>query len=125
MAALDGDARVTAAEVREVINSVLPDAVVHACINTAHHMVDDRLASLSLGTDLLHDIELWLSAHFVAVREPRAMSERIGNEYQVSYQLNSNGMGLEATTYGQQALALDYTGTLKALGKQKASLQVF
>jgi hypothetical protein len=122
MATLDSDARVTAAQVQEIISTKLSAETINAAINTAHHLVDAKLASTSLTPDLLIDIELWLSAHFVAIRDPRSKSESIG-DYSTTYQGNTD-MGLNATTYGQQALALDYTGTLAAMGLKKATLNM-
>ncbi len=122
MAVLDADARVTVAQVQEIISTKLLPETINAAINTAHHLVDAKLVSSGLGTDLLTDIELWLSAHFVAIRDPRAESERIG-DYTANYQ-GKTDMGLNASTYGQQAIALDYTGTLAAMGLKKATLNM-
>ena len=109
MAILDATARVTAAQVQEIISTKISIETINAAINTAHHLVDAKLASSGLGTDLLTDIELWLSAHFVAIRDPRSKSESIGDY---------------STTYGQQAIALDYTGTLASMGLKKATLNM-
>lgn len=122
MAVLDATARVTVAQVQEIISTKLLPETINAAINTAHHLVDAKLASSGLGTDLLTDIELWLSAHFVAIRDPRSKSESIG-DYSTTYQGNTD-MGLNATTYGQQAIALDYTGTLASMGLKKATLNM-
>lgn len=122
MATLDADARVTVAQVQEIISTKLSPETICAAINTAHHLVDAKLADSGLGSELLIDIELWLSAHFVAIRDPRAESERIG-DYSATYQ-GKTDMGLKATTYGQQAIALDYTGTLAAMGLKKATLNI-
>lgn len=57
-------------------------------------------------------IERWLSAHFYAVRDPRAHVEQVGLirshfESKVEY-------GLKNTRYGQQALRFDTSGALAA-----------
>ncbi|RPI63879.1 MAG: hypothetical protein EHM48_01755 [Planctomycetaceae bacterium] len=122
MTSLVADARVTVAQVTEIISTKLSVETINACINTAHYLVDAKLASTGLGADLLNTIELWLSAHFVAIRDPRAESESVA-EYSVKFQGRTD-MGLKATTYGQQALALDYTGTLASMGLQKATLNM-
>ena len=122
MATLDANARVTAVQVMEIISTSLSEEQINAFINTAHHVVEDRLGDAELGETLLTDIELWLSAHFLATRDQRAKSETVA-EYSVTYQGNTD-MGLKATIYGQQALALDYTGTLAALGLKKATLNL-
>jgi hypothetical protein len=122
MATLDADARVTVAQVKEIITTKVSDESVCAAINTAHHLVDAKVTPAGVDADLLIDIELWLSAHFVAIRDPRAESERIG-DYSVNFQ-GKTDMGLNATTYGQQAIALDYTGTLASLNLKKATLHM-
>jgi hypothetical protein len=61
-------------------------------------------------------IERWLSAHFYAVRDPRAASEtagRVNARYQYKVDLN-----LAVTTYGQQAMLLDTAGGLARLNRE-------
>lgn len=122
MADLAAGARVTAGQVMEIISTSLSDVEINAFINTAHTLIQAKLTDANLGADTLTQIELWLSAHFLSMRDQRAKSETIA-EYSVSYQGNS-GMGLESTLYGQQALALDWSGTLKCLGLKKARLNM-
>jgi hypothetical protein len=125
MATLDADARTTVAAVRDIISTEIEEGAINACINTAHHIVDAQLVDDAiLDAEMLTDIEMYLAAHFVAVRDPRATSERIGNEYQVAYERGETGQGLKATTYGQQAIGLDYTGKLAALGLKQATIRL-
>jgi hypothetical protein len=125
MATLDADARVTVAMISDIISTDLSESSINACINTAHHIVDAQLVSDGiLDAEMLTDIEMYLAAHFVAVRDPRATSERIGSEYQVAYERGQQGEGLKATTYGQQALGLDYTGKLAVLGQKQATIRL-
>jgi len=104
----------------DIISTTLTEEQINAFINTAHHVVDANLSATGLDGDLLTDIELWLSAHFLAVRDQRASEERF-TDYSVKYQ-GQSGLGLQSTTYGQQVLALDFTGTLAAMGQKKATL---
>ena len=122
MADLVAGARVNAAQVMEIISTSLSEEQINAFINTAHTIIAAKLTDVGLDTDTLTQIELWLSAHFLSMRDQRPNSETIA-EYSVRYQ-GSTGMGLEATTYGQQALTLDWSGTLKSLGLKKATLFV-
>ena len=65
--------------------------------------------------ELLELIERWLSAHFYTVRDPRAVSEKagpVGVTYQSKVDLN-----LSTSHYGQTAIVLDTSGTLKRLSK--------
>lgn len=58
-------------------------------------------------------IERWLAAHFYAIRDPRLSHESAGS-VSASYQ-NRVDLGLDQTTYGQQAKLLDTKGGLASL----------
>jgi hypothetical protein len=58
----------------------------------------------------LVNIESWLAAHFVAIRDPRYASNSMGPTSQ-SYVVQG-GMNLGQTPYGQQAMLLDINGGL-------------
>lgn len=124
MATLNADARITVEELLDIIDTDLEESQINAFINTANNLVTAKLEDSGLDSTMLHDIELWLSAHFVCMRDMRAKSEDIAGEYRVTYQ-GETKTGLDATLYGQQALLLDYTGTLAALGLKKAWIEVF
>ncbi len=121
MATLDSGARVTAVQVMEIIDTELTEAQVNAMINSAHRIMGATITEIT-DTDLLTTIELWLSAHFVAIYDQRAASETIA-DYSVTFQ-GKTAMGLQATTYGQQAMSLDYSGALASLGLKKATLHL-
>lgn len=117
--------RVDAGEVQEIIETDLPHNRVQACIRAANVMVTGRLASTDLSVDELTQIELWLAAHFVALADPRVVKETVGHA-STSYQTGQTGMGLDATTYGQQALTFDWTGTLRDLSStRRTAFQTF
>lgn len=122
MAILVADARVTAEQVMEIISTSLTEDQVNAFINMANTVVDERLADQNLGSDVLEQIELLLSAHFLTLRDPRAQQEKV-DEYSVTYQ-GSTSEGLKASLYGQQAIALDTSGTLANLAKPRAMLKL-
>jgi hypothetical protein len=115
-------ARVTYLEVKDIIDTDLTEAQINAFIRSANLMVTNRLTSLIVSADLLKDIELWLSAHFVAIRDPRQKSVSIGSA-STSFHGNS-GMGLDFTPYGQQVKLLDYTGELSKGGLKRATFEV-
>ena len=114
-------ARINAAQVREIISTSLPDGQINAFINTAHRLVDERLGNAGLSAGMLSEIELWLAAHFLSMRDPRKKQVKVG-EAQVTFQ-GESGQGLAATSYGQQAMLLDTSGTLAAMGLRKATFQ--
>lgn len=115
-------ARVVAADVQEIFDvssDVLAATPTLApYITAANLMVTDLLGSSSLSDDTLKEIERWLAAHFVAIRDPRINQERAGSVGQ-SFQYKL-GLRLEVTTYGQQAIALDTTGTLADVNQNGA-----
>jgi hypothetical protein len=63
----------------------------------------------------LATIETWLAAHFLAIRDPRYASERLGQA--AATYTTQVGMNLSATPYGQQAAFLDTHGGLAWLDK--------
>ena len=112
-------ARVTIAEVKEIvaIAAAITDPQINAFITVAN-LTTNRVNTVGGITDasLLKEIERWLSAHFVRIRDIAAASEKAGpvaQSFQYKVDLNFN-----QTQYGQQALILDYSGTLAALQKQ-------
>lgn len=66
-----------------------------------------------LSAALLKEIERWLSAHFYAVRDDKMrMTSRATGPVSASFG-GKMEMGLSATLYGQQAIALDISGALR------------
>jgi hypothetical protein len=60
-------------------------------------------------------IERWLSAHFYAIRDPRALVEDLGR---ISTTIESKvHLGLNVTRYGQMAMIIDWYGGLAALNE--------
>jgi len=117
-------ASVTPDAVKEIIDSDLADARINAFINLAYfatvpltNLLDD-----CGGADALCEIQLWLAAHFLTVYERQTKSESVGGEWSVTY-LGQDGLGLEASLYGQQALALDCSGELAKYGLKRATFQ--
>lgn len=123
MAQANEDARATPEDVLDIIGTSLNEAQLHAFINLAHEMVAGNLSGAGLSEARLTQIETWLAAHFVAIRDQRAKSMSISGEGSVTYQ-GETGMGLNATLYGQQAMMLDTSGTLGKSGMRRATLKV-
>ena len=115
--------RVTADEVKQIIDTTLTDTEIDAFITAASLIIDEYL---STNTDLVDalktELEKWLTAHLIAsTRERQTISEKAGQaEAQYTGKL---GMGLDLTTYGQMVKLLDTTGILSnQIGKRKASM---
>lgn len=105
--------RTTAAEVKEIMETNLSDAIIDAYILSANALVTKLLDFESSGlTDtLMKEIERWLTAHLIAsTRERQAKTEEAGGA-KVVYAGNSN-LGLDSTTYGQMVKILDTTGIM-------------
>lgn len=115
MATIDPNARTDAPSVKEIIETNLTDETVIAFVNTAHRQVEDVLGSAGLSVATLTEIEKYLAAHFLTLKDPRAESEGYGGDYKIKVQ-GETGMGLEATFYGQMAISLDTSGLLASAG---------
>lgn len=105
--------RVTVEEVKDVIDTDLTDTRIMVCIGSANNLVSSQCANEGLSTDTLKEIERWLSAHFVAVVEPRIEREK-ADVVSASY-VHKVDLYLASTVWGQQAMLLDTSGSLSDL----------
>lgn len=118
--------RVSVEEVKLIISTTIGDPAVFEHIEVASHLVDDLLVGKGLSTERLRDVELYLSAHFVAIRDQDAgqITDKTVDTTTATYG-GDLGVALSFTRYGQQALALDTSGTLTSVGKARAQFRVF
>ncbi len=103
-------ARVTEADVLEIIDTTLGTGEIDPFITTANLIVEGYLASTTLTETSLTEIEKYLSAHCLSVKDQRVKSEKVdvlGTTYTGTF-----GDGLKLTQYGQMAILLDTSGTL-------------
>ena len=115
--------RASVAAVDELFESDLDDATLQSWLEIAATHVDDiAAADASVSSARLEQIETLLAAHLASAQDQRLESgER--QSASVTYQ-GETGMGIQGTKYGQQAAALDPTGTLQAMDKPTASIGV-
>ena len=115
--------RVTAAEVKQIIDTDLVDSVVDAFILGANYTVTEVLGSdTTIVEGHKKEIERWLAAHLIAATREQQIQKAGAGGADITYQ-GKTTMGLNATLYGQQVLALDTTGKMMAaLSKQSVSL---
>jgi len=107
--------RVTDAEVKEII-SVTWDTTPQ--IGIANVLVTKYLQGEDcMTTELLKEIERFLAAHFVELKQ-RVLRSRKAGEATDTYATHV-GMGFEATVFGQQALVMDCTSKLATLSEKK------
>ena len=114
--------RVTPNEVKTIIDTDLDNLVPF--INAANMLVDKMLADEDeMDENQKKQIELWLSAHFVAIRDPVLQREKIGDA-QADYWLGTveGAKGLLMTPYGQMACTLDTSGRLSTASKRRAEV---
>ena len=113
-------ARTTIAEVREIFDTDLLDAVLTTFITVANNLVTNYLGSSDLSDDELEEIERFLSAHLAStMRDPVAKQEAVTGSVgvNVSYMLQG-GLGLDGSPFGQVVKMLDRTGLLSMQKKQ-------
>jgi hypothetical protein len=89
-------------------------------ITAASMLIDDvatyaQLNQIALATDRLTVMETWVAAHAYVTSDPNYQEKKTG-ESRGKY-VGVTGMFLEGTRYGQMAIMLDPTGTLKAISK--------
>ena len=102
------------------------DAEIGAAISIANVFVESKLVGKT-GVDesILPTIETLLSAHFLVINlEKGGLAREVIGQTSDTYNVRKDS-GLRSTRYGQQAAALDPSGTLLALGGTKASFEVF
>lgn len=110
-------ARVSEAEVQAIMPDY-PDDLTTA-ISMANLVVTEDLETLgTLSDDRLKEVERWLAAHFAATISPLTTQESVGSVSQ-GLQRGTTSLGFGTTQYGQNAMTLDTTGTLRRMAERK------
>lgn len=121
-------ARTNIEDVKKVINTDLENEAIFVFMGAANRFITDVLATSGLSAIQLQDIEMYLTAHLVAVRdkdEGRVQQQRIGDRSaEIAYSGTFRDY-LHSTSYGQTAALLDTTGKLMAYGKPRALFKAF
>lgn len=116
--------RVTAAEVKEIIETELTETQVLPYITTANVLVTQALTGAVLSTAILKEIERWLSAHLIAISRERTEIEAGAGGAYIKY-ANVFGENLASTSYGQMVKILDTTGKMAKLGDKVKVAEIF
>jgi hypothetical protein len=117
--------RPTEQDVKAIIDTELTEAQITPFLRVAHVLVDDVVASdTDYSDDLQEQLELWLAAHFVAIRDPRVQSITV-DDVKATFH-GKSGLGLDHTPYGQQLRLIDTKGLLvnALLGLISAEIKV-
>lgn len=105
----------TTAELVEQIIRVRDSDDLTPFINMANQLVEELLVPLDVHTDeRLELIERNLAAHHYEHELKKARSQETAGAVQASYFFKVD-LGFKGTSYGQNAMRLDTTGTLAAL----------
>ena len=118
--------RVEVSDIRDIIDTKLGDTEIEAFILAANLIVTEDLSTKSvLSTERLQMIELYLSAHFVTLRDRRESSRSLGDGSTTTFE-GQTGLFLTSSHYGQTAIMLDSTGTLSTIQatRKVASIRV-
>ncbi len=107
--------RTDSAAVCAVLDTELDDDQIEPFIQTANIMVTEYLAGSDCGLSdaLLKEIETYLAAHFVTLRD-RIVKSEAADGVKFDYQ-GATDMGLDSSQYGQTAQILDSCGKLSQL----------
>lgn len=103
-------ARTSVTEVKKIIPTDMSDTDIQAYMDTATALVDAYLSG-SLPDALLVEIEKWITAHLMSTTRLRQLKSGKAGPASATY-FGEDGKGLGSSTYGQQAILLDSTGTL-------------
>jgi len=118
-------ARATLASIRALLTGqsiTIDDVDLNSALVTANGFVTEQLANAGLSDAILIEIEKYLAAHFVVLRDlPGGIDEQTIDRDQEKF---SQAEGLQKTQFGQIAVTLDVSGTLTNAGQPVPSLMV-
>lgn len=111
-------ATATVDEVRAIIDTNIEDDNIESYIDSASSLLSIWFSGVTASQELLTELEKWVAAHLIAMtKERQAKEEGAGGAY-IRY-AGVFGTGLKTTSYGQTAIEIDTTNTLRSVsGKQ-------
>ena len=110
------NARVTASEVIDIMDTSLTESEVVPFVVSANLVVTNALSGYGYSDDMLKEIEQYLAAHFAALKDPLISKENFGDAG-ATYE-GKTGMHLDQTSYGQRVWLLDYKRILSNEGAE-------
>jgi hypothetical protein len=118
-------ARIAIEDLKRIIETKRIDEEIQPMIDAAHLVAEEDLANSGYSEERKKLIELWLSAHYVAVRDPMISSVSGGpgsTGSSTQYDGKTGMVGLEHTRYGLQVIAFDKSGILTRASKSKGKI---
>jgi hypothetical protein len=116
--------RTTKTAVRYVIDTSLEDDEIDALIEQANIMVTATVGLSVLSSDVLKNIETWLTAHLIAIgKERQPIVEKVGDIWLQFDKAAAAANFLELTNYGRTVLFLDPTGSFQSASLKRASIK--
>lgn len=110
--------------------SGLDGNVIVAAIRTAQIVVDQFMADCSYSDALKNEIQKYLAAHYLSVNTEGSSGgitrKRIGETEEEYRAVVAEDRGISKSTFGEQALLLDFEGCLSSLATrvQKARFRL-
>ncbi len=120
--------RVTPTEVKDIVATTLADPVVQTWIDAANAIVNEQSACIGGDEPLLKQVELYLSAHFLALVDPGLDRSRVSKEKTEQLETDFNVAKLMGnvndTVYGTTANMLA-KGCLTNVNQDVATVEFF
>lgn len=112
-----GSTRTTEELIREIIEVDSSISTLFPFMEAAHSVVEAQCNGIE--EEDATQVETWLSAHFITIRDTRRSSEKVDTVAE-AYQYKVDLM-LSSSMYGQTAMSLDPTGGLARWSKMVVS----
>lgn len=114
---------VTTDQVRNIIAPGSDAISLDIFVSNASLIVEEDLKDKGMSQSRLDMIELYLAAHFATISIGELTMKKIGDatDDYVKVRLYD---GFRSSTFGQQAIALDTSGTLRGANQNPASFEV-
>ncbi|MFP4047483.1 MAG: hypothetical protein ACLFT4_06955 [Bacteroidales bacterium] len=105
-------------DIKLIIDTDMEDDDISGYIDSASALIETWFSGVSASTTMLKEVERWLAAHLIAMSKERQVKEEGAGGAYVRYS-GIFGTGLKTTSYGQTAIEIDSTNTLKSISGKK------
>ncbi|MFP4526445.1 MAG: hypothetical protein ACLFNL_08645 [Bacteroidales bacterium] len=105
-------------DIKLIIDTDMEDDDISGYIDSASALIETWFSGVSASTTMLKEVERWLTAHLIAMSKERQVKEEGAGGAYVRYS-GIFGTGLKTTSYGQTAIEIDSTNTLRSVSGKK------